>query len=111
MTEQTSKGIFQRIGAKLGDKLSERAIDWVVTLATGTLVVAWIRSEWACINKPWCQVRGRSLGVLIGLAVIAIVAALVFGRAWHRARRDLRAAQSKTAPSPRQFRHIEVLDD
>jgi hypothetical protein len=105
MAEEAPKGLLQRVVDKAGDKLGEKVGEWVLDflkLAIWPILVAWlvlarhwVANEWACINKPWCEVRGWSLGVLIALAIAAIVVALYFGRGWFRTKRELRASKSE----------------
>jgi hypothetical protein len=111
VVEEESKGLLRRLGDKLADKAIDRGFDIVASLGFSGLAIAWARSEWTCIKQPSCRVPGWEHGLLILLFVVAVTAAFLFGRAWFRVRRELRATQdrSTTASSPR-FHDIEVED-
>lgn len=122
MTE-SSKGRLRRVAEKLGEKLGDKVADWFVV---AVLAVAgawawfawkWIANEWACIRKPWCEVQGWSLGVLIAATVATTLAAAYLGCRLYVARRELHSVRTvlavKTAkpPLPPPFRQITVEDE
>jgi hypothetical protein len=110
---EPSKGLVQRILEKAGDtfgeKLGERLFTLLLALGIGSALVKWLVEEWACIRQPQCKVPGWLHGILMVSAVVGIAAALVLGRWWLRARRDLRALQARISGPPA-FRDIEVED-
>jgi hypothetical protein len=111
VAEGASKGLLHRLGEKLTDKAIDRIIDLAVYLGVGAIALAWLKKEWACIQRPTCPVPGWWHGALIVATFVATVAAIWFGRAWYRARRDLRAFEATAEAKPPPFRDIEVLDN
>src|ERR1700683_3203472 len=115
MATESTKSLLDRIRDKIGDKVGDWLLEgllWLVGIGITWLGVRhWLADEWACINRPWCEVRGWSLGVLIIIAIATTVAVIVFGRSCYRIRRALRemTAQPKAMQKP-QFRDIEVED-
>lgn len=110
MADDLPKGLPGKIAGKFGDKLTDKAIekglDWVVGIGVGGVVIAFVRTEWACITKPWCTVSGPSLGALIAVTVVTTGATLYLGLEWRKLRRKLRASKEK-AP----FQKITVEDE
>lgn len=100
MTE-APKGFLSRLKEKVDEKLVEKIADgavWLVLLASLALLVfarQWMVDEWVCIKKPWCEVRGWSLGVLLAAAVVATTTAIYFGLKWYRTRRELHVLKTR----------------
>lgn len=131
MTEP-SKSLTQRVKDKIGDKLGEKVAEWVIgaVLLAGTALLGglgvlarhWVTNELACIKKPWCEVRGWTLGALIAATLVTTGAAVYFGVKLYRTRRELRGLRAVPAtkvervraymppPSAPPFRRIPVED-
>ena len=43
----------------------------MASLGLGTLAVAWVKKEWACIAQPVCKVAGWEHGALIAATLVA----------------------------------------
>src|ERR1700722_4183861 len=105
MAEEDSKGLPSKIIGKVGDKLTDRLGEkiadrlWegLIAAGIGSVLASWVAGEWACIRKPWCEVRGWSLGMLIATTVVTTAAAIYVGRRWLRTRRELRVAKAELA--------------
>jgi hypothetical protein len=111
MAEDPPKGLLQWIAGKVGDKLGDRLLEYLVTLGLGSALLSWavLARRWitneACIDKPWCEVRGWSLGALIVVAVATTLAVIVLGlwlRRTRRVQRELKAVRkgASVAASP-----------
>lgn len=115
MTEQAPRGLFQWARTRVVDWVFKKLLDVLVSAGAFAAAVAWIKGEWACIRRPWCEVSGWSLGLLIAFTVIATYAALFCGRRWYQAHRELRAVAAQPRATPEaatpQFHDIEVLDE
>src|SRR5882724_11770937 len=105
VAEDPPKGPLHRIAGKIGDKLTDklgdRLLEWLLSLGVGSVLVSaavfarrWIANEWACVEKPWCEVGGWSLGVLLAGSVAILVGAIVVGFKLCRTRRELRAVKA-----------------
>lgn len=93
MAGGTGKGLLERIG----DKLTDRLIDWIVGLlpvGIGAAVLAWLAHQWACIKQPLCSVPGWLHGLLIGTAGMSLTAAFLLARWGLRNRRELRETKA-----------------
>ena len=120
MATESTKRLRDRVKDKLSDKLGDwllEGLKWLIgpaLLGWAVLARHWIAGEWACINKPSCEVPGRSLGVLIAVTIVTAGAAIAFGFLWYRTRRELRAMAPQPQATPKpvtpQFRDIEVED-
>jgi hypothetical protein len=107
--------IKNKVSEKFGGWLLEALLGIIGTALLGWLVLArhWLFAEWACITKPWCEVSGWSLGVLIADATVTTCAAILLGSLWYRMRRRVRRKVAEPTTRERvtpQFHDIEVED-
>jgi hypothetical protein len=113
---ESTKRLLDRVKDKLSDKLGEwlfEGLKWLIgpaLLGWAVLARHWIAGEWACINKPSCELPGWSLGVLIAVTIVTTGAAIFLGFLWYRTRRELRAMASHPQAVTPKFRDIEVED-
>src|ERR1700744_2077864 len=117
MSEEASKGILRKFGDKAVEELSKSLVQNILTLGIWGVLGTWAAAEWSCIIQPRCEIAGWSLGLLLGLTMLLVPAALFLGGALLRTRRRLREAETReTAPSPAPalqpvpFQKIEVKD-